>query len=255
MIKSEDLDAPGIAHGFFTRQGGVSTDIYGSLNIGFGSDDEQHNVAENRRRIAQRLSVESDHLISPHQIHSPDVIAVNGPWSPEDDRRADALVTNKPGVAIGIATADCGPVLFADAQAGVIGAAHSGWKGAVGGVLENTIMAMEGLGAQRSRVTAVLGPTISQKAYEVGPEFFARFVTEHPDNKRFFIASQKPDHHQFDLPAFIIDRLGKSGIKQAKSLGHCTYGDEDRFFSYRRTTHRGEPDYGRLMSAIVLTGK
>ncbi|WP_417671934.1 peptidoglycan editing factor PgeF [Roseibium sp.] len=255
MIQSEDLALPGLSHGFFTRQGGVSSGIYGSLNIGLGSDDDRESVLENRKRIAERLSVSPERLVSPHQIHSADVIAVEGPWQDGADRRADALVTNSPGLALGIATADCGPVLFADASAGVIGAAHSGWKGAVGGILENTIMAMERLGAKRERIVAVLGPTISQDAYEVGPEFHDRFVAENPNNARFFIGSDKDGHHRFDLPAFILERLMESGIKHARDLGHCTYGDEDRFFSYRRTTHRSEPDYGRLMSAIVLTGE
>ncbi|WP_417686470.1 peptidoglycan editing factor PgeF [Roseibium sp.] len=255
MIQSDDLALPGIAHGFFTRQGGVSNGIYGSLNIGLGSEDEREAVLENRRRIAESLGVAPDHLVSPYQIHSADVITVDGPWAEDADRRADALATNRKGLALGIATADCGPVLFADAEAGVIGAAHSGWKGAVGGILENTIAAMERLGARREHMVAVLGPTISQAAYEVGPEFHDRFVAENPDNARFFIGSDKVGHHRFDLPAFILARLQASGVKCARDLGHCTYGDEDRFFSYRRTTHRSEPDYGRLMSAIVLTGE
>lgn len=254
MIQSDDLKLPGIAHGFFTRQGGVSSGLYDSLNIGLGSDDKREDVIENRRRIAEKLSVAADHLVSPHQIHSADVIAVEGPWADKADRRADALVTDRKGVALGVATADCGPVLFADAEAGVIGAAHSGWKGALGGILQNTLSAMETLGARRDRIVAVLGPTISQTAYEVGPEFKARFAESVPAYASYFVPSDTPDHHRFDLPSFIIDRLSDAGVRIAANLGHCTYGDEERFYSYRRTTHRNEPDYGRLMSAIVLTG-
>ncbi|MBS8260529.1 peptidoglycan editing factor PgeF [Roseibium polysiphoniae] len=254
MIQSDDLSSAGIRHGFFTRNGGVSSGIYGSLNIGLGSDDDPEKVLENRKRVASRLDVEADRLVTPHQIHSPNVIAVEGPWAADTDRKADALVTNQHGVAIGIATADCGPVLFADTEAGVIGAAHSGWKGAVGGILENTLAAMEQLGATRSNVTAVLGPTISQKAYEVGPEFRDRFIAEKATSARYFIPSEQPDHHMFDLPGFIVDRLSDAGVGAVQDLGLCTYADEDKFYSYRRTTHRGEPDYGRLISAIVLTG-
>lgn len=255
MIQCEDLTLPGIDHGFFTREGGVSTGIYAGLNIGLGSADDRDAVLENRRRIADKLGVASSHLVSPHQVHSADVIAVEGPWAKEADRRADALTTRTPGVALGIATADCGPVLFADAEAGVIGAAHSGWKGAIGGILENTVAAMEDLGARRKQIIAVLGPTISHKAYEVGPEFKHRFLDDNPAYARFFTASDKCGHHYFNLPAFIVSRLEVLGLASARSLDLCTYGDEARFFSYRRTTHRSEVDYGRLMSAIVLTGE
>nr|WP_209008388.1 peptidoglycan editing factor PgeF [Roseibium polysiphoniae] len=248
------MSSAGIRHGFFTRNGGVSSGIYGSLNIGLGSDDDREKVLENRKRVASRLDVEADRLVTPHQIHSPNVIKVEGPWAADTDRKADALVTTQHGLAIGIATADCGPVLFADTEAGVIGAAHSGWKGAVGGILENTLAAMEQLGSARSNVIAVLGPTISQKAYEVGPEFRDRFIAEKATSARYFIPSEKPDHHMFDLPGFIIDRLSDAGVGAVQDLGLCTYADEDKFYSYRRTTHRGEPDYGRLISAIVLTG-
>lgn len=253
MIQADDLNQPGLRHGFFTRLGGVSDGIYSSLNTGWGSKDDQARVAENRHRVARQLGVGSDHLISPYQVHSPDVLTVNAPWSQADNREADALVTTTPGLAIGVSTADCGPVLFADAKAGVIGAAHSGWKGAVTGILENTIVAMEAIGARRSRITAVLGPMISQNAYEVGPEFKKRFVNQRPENSSFFRASERPQHHYFDLPSFILGSLSGSGIGRYRSLDLCTYGDEERFYSYRRTTHRGEPDYGRLISAIVLT--
>jgi YfiH family protein len=254
MIEAEELKQPGLRHGFFTRKGGVSNGIYQSLNIGNGSSDAPEKVSENRGRVARQMGIEPDRLATPYQIHSADVITLNAPFGESDDRRADALVTDRPGLLIGVATADCGPVLFADRQAGVIGAAHSGWKGAISGILENTIAAMETLGADRSRITAVLGPTISQEAYEVGPEFRERLLEMTPENERYFRPSPREGHHQFNLPAFIIDRLKAAGLDNSRSLDLCTYADEERFFSYRRTTHRGEPDYGRLISAIVLTG-
>jgi len=242
----------GIRHAFFTRQGGVSEGIYASLNGGIGSSDEPAKVRENRRRMAEALSIAPDALISVYQVHSPDAVIVEGPWR-GDRPKADAMVTATPGLALGITTADCGPVLFADAQARVIGAAHAGWRGAVTGVLESTIAAMERLGAQRNRIVAVLGPTISQKAYEVGPDFIRRFAEEAPGHERFFKEAERPDHAMFDLPGFIGARLEAAGIGAFTDLGLCTYCDEERFFSYRRTTHRKEPDYGRLISAIALT--
>ncbi|WP_198647083.1 peptidoglycan editing factor PgeF [Pannonibacter carbonis] len=255
MITSDLLaQSGGIRHGFFTRQGGVSGGIYESLNIGLGSDDDRAHVLENRARIAGKLAVAPERLVSPYQVHSPDVITVEAPFAADADRRADALVTATPGLALGISTADCGPVLFADLQARVIGAAHAGWRGALTGVLDNTIAAMEALGAERGRIRAVLGPTISRTAYEVGPEFHARFLEEAEGSGVFFSPSQKPEHFMFDLPAFILARLAAAGVGAAESLGLCTYANEARFFSYRRTTHRKEPDYGRLMSAIVIEG-
>jgi len=242
----------GIRHAFFTRQGGVSEGIYASLNGGIGSSDEPAKVQENRRRMAEALSIAPDALINVYQVHSPDAIIVEGPWR-GDRPKADAMVTATPGLALGITTADCGPVLFADAEARVIGAAHAGWRGAVTGVLESTITAMERLGARRSRIVAVLGPTISQKAYEVGPDFIRRFAEEAPGHERFFKEAERPDHAMFDLPGFIGARLEAAGIGAFTDLGLCTYCDEERFFSYRRTTHRKEPDYGRLISAITLT--
>lgn len=251
-IESDLLKLDGIRHGYFTREGGVSNGIYGSLNIGLGSSDERGHVLENRNRVASALGVDAANLVSPYQIHSPDVIVVTGPFEDGADRKADALVTKTRGLAIGVATADCGPVLFADPQARVIGAAHSGWKGAFGGVLQNTVAAMESLGASKSGIRAVLGPTISQDAYEVGPEFHDRFVADNPENTRYFEPSGQPQHFMFDLPAFITDRLRDLGLRHVGGTGHCTYKDEDRFFSYRRTTHRKEPDYGRQISAIAL---
>ncbi len=252
------IEAPALAshsrirHAFFTRQGGVSEGIYASLNGGIGSSDEAAKVAENRRRMAQALGVSPDGFISVYQVHSPDAVLVEGPWTAERPK-ADAMVTRIPGIALAITTADCGPVLFSDPEAGVIGAAHAGWRGAVTGVLESTIEAMERLGAARGRIVAVLGPTISQAAYEVGPEFVARFAQEAPGHERFFREAEKAGHAMFDLPGFIGARLEAAGVGAFTNLGLCTYSDEERFFSYRRTTHRQEPDYGRLISAITLT--
>lgn len=246
------VSQPQIRHAFFTRQGGVSDGIYASLNGGIGSSDDPAKVRENRRRMAEAVGVAPDALISVYQVHSPDAVIVEGPWHGERPK-ADAMVTATPGLALGITTADCGPVLFADEDARVIGAAHAGWRGAVTGVLESTLAAMERLGAQRERIVAVLGPTISQKAYEVGPDFIARFTEEAPGHERFLKEADRPGHAMFDLPGFIGARLKAASIGAFGDLGLCTYSDEDRFFSYRRTTHRQEPDYGRLISAIALT--
>ncbi|MES0880725.1 peptidoglycan editing factor PgeF [Roseibium sp. SCP14] len=251
-IEADALKLDGIRHGFFTRQGGVSGGIYESLNIGLGSDDHRDMVLENRDRVASELGVASDMLVSPYQIHSPDVITLSGPWDEDADRKADALATNTPGLAIGVSTADCGPVLFADPEARVLGAAHSGWKGAISGVLQNTVAAMEDLGADKDCIVAVLGPTISRTAYEVGPEFHERFADADPENIRFFGPSEREEHYMFDLPAFITGKLSELGLGRVVNLGICTYADEGRFFSYRRTTHRNEPDYGRQISAIAL---
>ncbi|KAA2242240.1 peptidoglycan editing factor PgeF [Salinarimonas soli] len=244
---------PGLRHAFFTRQGGVSGGIYASLNGGLGSDDDPANVVENRRRMAERLAVAPDALVSLYQIHSADAVVVERPWTYEARPKADAMVTRTPGIALGIGTADCGPILFADAEAGVVGAAHSGWKGAFTGVAEATLKAMEGLGADRGRVVAVLGPTIGAGAYEVGPEFVGRFRDAGVATERFFKPSAREGHAMFDLPAFIGERMREAGVGTFVDLGLCTYSDEERFFSYRRTTHRGEPDYGRLIAAIALT--
>ena len=241
-----------IRHAFFTRQGGVSEGIYASLNGGVGSADDPQKVQENRRRMAETLAVAPEALISAYQVHSPDAVIVEGPWQGERPK-ADAMVTTVPGIALGITTADCGPVLFADAEARVIGAAHAGWRGAVTGVLESTVTAMERLGAQPGQIVAVLGPTISQRAYEVGPDFIERFTKEAPGHERFLKEAERSGHAMFDLPGFIGARLEAAGIGAFTDLGLCTYSDEERFFSYRRTTHRKEPDYGRLISAIALT--
>ncbi|EEA95510.1 peptidoglycan editing factor PgeF [Pseudovibrio sp. JE062] len=254
MIKVPELEAmQRISHGFFTREGGVSSGIYKGLNVGLGSSDNREDVLENRRRVAEKLGTTPEHLVTPYQIHSTKVLSVTGPFAEEDDKRADALVTNTPGVAIGILTADCGPILFVDPDNGVIGAAHSGWKGAVDGILPNTVEAMKQLGADPANITAVMGPMISQQAYEVGPEFALRFLEQSQDNQRFFVPSEKPLHSMFDLPAFIKAQLDQLGLKEVIDLKLCTYADADRFFSYRRTTHNKEPDYGRQISTIMLT--
>lgn len=237
-------------HGYFTRIGGVSDGIYRGLNIGTGSSDDQTLVAENRRRVADWMGVPADHLLTAHQIHSPDVVVAREPFAAPRPK-ADAIVTDRPGIAIGASTADCGPVLFADDEARVIGAAHAGWKGAFTGVLENTVAAMEGLGARRDRIVAVLGPSIGPDNYEVGPEFVARFVEADAGNERYFSPSRTVGHSMFDLNQYTVDRLRKAGVT-AEGLGRCTYAEEDLFYSYRRTTHRKEADYGRQVSAIVL---
>jgi YfiH family protein len=253
MIHAPSLSAlPNVRHAFFTREGGVSHGIYASLNGGLGSRDAAENVQENRSRMAAALGVAPARFLTCYQIHSPNVVVADTPWARDATPEADAIVTREVGLAIGVLTADCGPVLFADAEAGVIGAAHSGWKGALGGVLEATIEAMEKLGAKRGSIRAALGPLIRQDNYEVGPEFVARYTAEDPDNARYFRPSQKPDHAMFDLPSYIAARMARAGVG-FEDLALCTYADPQRFFSYRRTTHRAEPDYGRHVNAIVLT--
>ncbi len=250
-IVADALALPGIRHGFFTRRGGVSGGIYASLNGGQGSADAPEAVLENRARMASAIGVAPDHLVNVHQIHSPDVVVAEGAW-PGARPRADGLVTRTPGVGLAIATADCGPVLFADAKARVLGACHSGWRGAFTGVLEATLAGMEDLGADRGRTVAVLGPTIGPDAYEVGPEFVERFVSLRAGDSRFFRPSERAGHSLFDLPTYIGHRLSQAGVGRFVDLALCTYSDPDRFFSYRRSVHRGEPDYGRLIAAIAL---
>jgi polyphenol oxidase len=252
-LQSSALSAlPGLAHAFFTREGGVSEGpIYGSLNGGLGSNDERARVLENRRRMAAHLGVSPDHLVSVWQVHSPDCLVVDEPW-PGERPKADAMATATPGIALAIATADCGPLLFADPKARVIGAAHAGWKGAIGGVIEATLARMEELGASRSDITVALGPMLSQANYEVGPEFVARLLAEDGGNARFFAPSLKPGHAMFDLPGYNRMRVERAGVATVHDMALCTYADERRFYSYRRTTHRAEVDYGRLISAIVI---
>jgi len=244
-------ELPGLRHAFFTCEGGVSEGLYQSLNGGLGSNDDPARVHENRRRMAQALNVEPSHFLTVYQVHSPDVAIVSEPWSTEERPHADALVTRTPGLAIGITAADCGPVLFADPTARVIGAAHAGWKGAFGGVIEATLQAMETLGAHRSDIRAAIGPLIRQPSYEVGAEFVERFTATDADNARYFIPSSKADHSMFDLAGFIRARLERAGIEAIDDVGIDTYANP-RFFSYRRSTHRAEPDYGRNIHALVL---
>jgi purine-nucleoside/S-methyl-5'-thioadenosine phosphorylase / adenosine deaminase len=241
-----------VRHAFFTRSGGVSAGVYASLNGGVGSNDRPENVAENRARMAAILGVNPDRLLTAYQIHSPDVVVADKPWTRENRPRADAIVTQVPRLAIGVSTADCGPLLLADSDAGVIGAAHAGWRGALTGVIEATIAAMERIGADRNRIAAALGPTIRQANYEVGPEFVQRFLSEEPANARYFAPAQRPKHAMFDLPGYIGDRVRRAGITQFEDLGLCTYAEPERFFSYRRTTRSSEADYGRHVNAIAL---
>jgi len=242
----------GIRHAFFTRAGGVSDGIYQSLNGGIGSHDAPANVAENRARMAATLEIAPERFITAYQIHSPDVVTVEAPWRRGARPRADAIVTRTRGLAIGVTTADCGPVLFADAVAGVIGAAHAGWRGAFGGVLEATIAAMERGGGERTRIVAALGPMIRQESYEVGPEFVARFEAADAAHAGFFKPSARAGHALFDLAGFIAARLRNAGIAHIEDVGRCTYAEPRDFFSYRGSTHRGEDDYGRHVNAIAL---
>jgi YfiH family protein len=241
-----------VRHAFFTRSGGVSLGVYATLNGGVGSNDKPENVAENRARMAAILGVSPGRLLTAYQIHSPDVVVADEPWTRDTRPRADAIVTRVPALAIGVSTADCGPLLLADSEAGVVGAAHAGWRGALTGVIEATIAAMERIGADRNGITAALGPTIRQANYEVGPEFVARFLAADPANRQFFAQSQQPEHAMFDLAGYIGERVRRAGIIQFEDLGLCTYAEPERFFSYRRTTRNGEPDYGRHINAITL---
>jgi len=252
-LTAANLDAGGgVRHGFFTRDGGVSTGIYRSLNCGYGSHDDRAAVRENRARVATALGVARDHLITIHQVHSADAVVVHEPWSPADAPRGDAMVTDRPGIALGVLAADCAPVLFADASAGVIGAAHAGWRGALGGVLEAAVVAMTRLGARHAGIAAAVGPCIAQASYEVGSEFREAFLAADDGHGRYFVVSDRPEHFRFDLAGFVGDRLDALGLGAVTRLGIDTYHQEERFFSYRRTTHRQEADYGRQISAVLL---
>ena len=248
-ILTVDELAP-LRHGFFTRRGGASSGVFQGLNCGYGSTDQSDVVTINRERVATAMDVAPENLATVHQVHSAEVAILDEAPAGET-RKADAIVTATPGLAIAILTADCQPVLFADVEAGVIGAAHAGWKGAQAGVLEATVAAMEGLGADRADIVAVIGPTISQAAYEVGPEFMEAFMDENPDSSRFFAAGNG-DRVQFDLPAYGLQRMRDAGVETTLWTRHCTYSDPDRFYSYRRSVHKAEADYGRLISAIRL---
>jgi YfiH family protein len=253
MLQARALSAlPGIRHAFFTREGGVSDGVYASLNGGIGSHDAPTKVAENRARMAAALAVKPDHLLALYQIHSAAVVVVDRPWPASERPRADAMVTRVPGLALGIGTADCGPVLFADAEARIVGAAHAGWRGALSGVLEATVAAMEQLGAVRERIVAAAGPMIRQQNYEVGLDLTDRFLAADPRNAGFFAPASRPGHAMFDLAGYVAGRLQAAGVSQVEDLGLCTYADPARFYSYRRTTHRAEPDYGRHINAIAL---
>ena len=245
-------DAAGIRHAFFTREGGVSAGLYSSLNCGFGSGDAAEKVAENRARAMAALDLAPDRLVTCHQVHSPDVVTVAAPWRREDNPRADALVTNCRGIALGILTADCVPVLFADADAGVIGAAHAGWKGALGGVVAATVAAMARLGAAPGRMRAAVGPCIAQRSYEVGPEFPAPFLAEDSGNGDFFAPARRAGHFMFDIAGYVERRLIAAGVAAIQRAPCDTVAEETRFFSYRRACLKGEKDFGNGLSAIVL---
>jgi YfiH family protein len=245
------LAIPGLRHAFFTREGGVSDGIYASLNGGLGSNDDPANVAENRRRMATRIGVTPADFLTVFQTHSPDVAVATGPWPDSSRPRADAIVTRTEGLAIGVTAADCGPILLIDPSARVIGAAHAGWKGALTGIVEATVGAMAKLGAERGGIVAAIGPLIRQHSYEVGDEFVERFVEADADHAQYFIAAARAGHAMFDLAGFIRSRLEDAGVLMIDDTGIDTYGDE-RFYSYRRSVHRKEPDYGRHVHAIVL---
>lgn len=248
VVRARALE--GVAHGFLGRRGGVSTGILAGLNVGTGSADDPDLIAENRRRATEAV-LPGGRLATVFQVHSPDAVAVIEPFEERLRPHADALVTDRPGLALGILTADCAPVLLADREAGVVGAAHAGWKGAIGGVTDSTIALMETLGARRERIAAAVGPCIARASYEVDSGFFGRFAEADPANERFF-ADGKPGHFQFDLEAYVAHRLAAAGIRTVETLGLDTYSDESRFYSFRRATHRGEPDYGRQIAIIGL---
>lgn len=245
------LDRAGVRHGFFTRHGGVSTGLFQGLNTGLGSTDDPDAVAENRRRVAVAMGGGSDDLANCYQIHSSLTRVATGPWAGERPE-GDAVVTATAGVIPAVLTADCAPVLLADADAGVVGAVHAGWKGALGGVVHSAVAAMEALGARPGRIVAVVGPCIAQGSYEVGADFQERFDHHDPGSERFFVEGATADKRMFDLPGFVLWRLEQAGVGEAAWTGHDTCADEAAFYSNRRAFQRGEPDFGRLMSAIAL---
>ena len=254
-LTSEALGAlPGVRHAFFTREGGVSEGVYSSLNTGYGSGDDPDRVTENRRRAMAALSREAGDLNTVYQVHGRKAVPVERPWPRKEAPKADAMVADRPGVVLGILTADCLPALFADAEAGVIGAAHAGWRGLLAGILEATVEAMEALGAERRRIHAALGPAIGRKSYEVGPEFPAPFLDADPDNADFFEAAHRDGHHLFDLQGCAARALATLDLAAIEPLSRDTCAEDANFFSYRRTTLDGGGDYGRGLSAIVLAG-
>jgi hypothetical protein len=248
VVRARALD--GVAHGFLGRRGGVSAGVCAGLNVGLGSDDDREAIHANRRMAVEAVAPGA-RLVTVHQIHSPDAIRVTAPYPDEARPQADAMVTDRPGLALGILTADCAPVLLADRQAGVIGAAHAGWKGAFGGVIEAAVAEMESLGADRARIAAAVGPCIARRSYEVDDMFLRRFVEAEPENEAFFSGGRE-GHHQFDLEGFVLSRLAAAGLGRVEALGEDTYSQPERFFSYRRATHRNEPTYGRQISLIAL---
>jgi YfiH family protein len=243
----------GIRHGFFSRQGGVSSGIYGSLNCSLGSRDEVESVRQNRARVAETLGVEPHGLLSLCQVHSAKAVIAEKPWDAGGTPEADAVVTRTPGLAIAVLTADCAPVLFCDPEARIIGAAHAGWRGALSGIIDAAVASMEELGAKRERIAAAVGPCISQRAYEVGADYVERFLAEEPASTAFFMTDESSGEPHFDLAGYVAERVARAGVGTIADLGLCTYCDETRFFSYRRSQHHGEDDYGRQISAIVLT--
>lgn len=253
MMKANNLEAlEGVNHGFFTRRNGHSDGLYDSLNCGLGSNDDRDAVLKNRMSCATALGVNADRLLTVHQEHTADVITASEVWTPETAPVADGLVTNEPGLAIAVLAADCTPVLFACAEAGVIGAAHAGWKGAISGIVETTVDAMTQLGAKRDQIIAAVGPCIGPKSYEVGPEFYDRFLSDRSHNARYFQPSDKAGHVYFDIGGFVLDKVIASGVKTSERLKADTYSEDDKFYSYRRSCHRNESDYGRQLSGIAL---
>ncbi len=242
-----------LPHGFLGREGGVSTGIHAGLNVGLGSDDDREAILENRR-LAVEAVAPGHALVTLHQVHSAEAIAVTAPFADDARPPADALVTDRPGLLLGILTADCVPVLFADVEAGIIGAAHAGWKGAIDGVTDSTIAAMERLGARRDAIVAAIGPCIARASYEVDAAFARRFAEHDPANERFFADGRRAGHQQFDIEAYVAHRLAAAGLSRIVALGEDTYAQPDRFFSFRRATHRGEPGYGRQIALIGLPG-
>jgi YfiH family protein len=252
MITHELLDAPRLRHGFFTREGGVSEGLFASLNCGFGSGDDAERVATNRARVAERLALAANRLVTCYQVHSADAVVVEAPWPREAAPRADGMVTTVPGIALGVLAADCAPVLFADAMAGVVGACHAGWRGALTGIVEGTVAEMQRQGARLQHIAAVVGPCIGKLSYEVGPEFPAPFLAAEPADADLFKPAPRPDHFLFDLSGYVLRRLRRLGVGTAAATGGDTAAEVPRFFSYRRACLRRERDYGRLISAIAL---
>jgi hypothetical protein len=253
MITLDVLDGDAIRHAYFTREGGVSEGMFASLNCGFGSADDPDNVARNRAIAMDRLGLAENRLVTCHQVHSAVVLTVETPWRRQESPRADGMATARPGIALGVLAADCAPVLFADPEAWVIGAAHGGWRGALTGVMEATVAAMAGLGANPSRIRAGIGPCIAQQSYEVGPEFPGRFVAIDDSSAGFFVPAARDGHFRFDLPGYIAHRLARLGLGAVECAPHDTVADPERFFSYRRAYLTGEPDYGRALAAIALS--